>query len=60
MQRFVRRLHILVAGGVKDRGISLLSIIEIPHPVSIRMADYWVMVGSTSSVMRSATATGSS
>src|SRR6266508_392576 len=46
--------------GVKDRGISLLSIIEIPHPVSIRMADYWVMVGSTSSVMRSATATGSS
>ncbi len=53
------------AGGVifevvKDRGISLLSIIEIPHPVSIRMADYWVMVGSTSSVMRSATATGSS
>jgi len=45
---------------VKDRGISPLSIIEIPHPVSIRMADYWMMVGSTSWAMRSATATGSS
>jgi Winged helix-turn helix len=49
-----------VGSCVKDRGISLLSIIEIPHPVSIRVADYWVMVGGTSSVMRSATATGSS
>jgi len=46
---------------VKDRGISSLSIIVIPHPVSTGgSGDYRVVVGGTSSLMRSATATGSS
>ena len=47
--------------GVKDRGISSLSIVEIPHPVSTGWpGDYRVVVGGTSSLSRSATATGSS
>ncbi len=51
----------LACDHVKDRGISSLSIIEIPHPVSTGgSGDYRVVVGGTSSLMRSATATGSS